>query len=888
MLAVVDARTGRVLDCNRALATASGYAKHEIIGRPVLDLYHPDQLEQAKQATRAFIDKRGVHDVEILLKHRDGHSIDVSVSVSVGATDVHGKIVESILILRDISLRKKAEAALRMSEARYQDLYHNAPDMYASLECDTKAIEECNRTLVQETGLTREQLVGRPVFELFMDRSRAVVRDAFEMVDEAGRVRDIEIQLQRQVGPPAEVSMNVATVTDERGRTHHRMTLRDITDRKRAEEELLRGAIELKKAKEAAETANRAKSEFLANVSHEVRTPLNAIIGTTDLLRETPVTPSQRENIDIIEESAESLLEIINDILDFSKSEAGGIEFDVDEFRLRESLADTLRMLAPRAHAKRLELTYEVEPDLPDWLVGDSLRLRQVLANLVGNGIKFTDQGEVVVRVSREAETEGGLMLRFSVSDTGIGIPADKCASIFSAFVQADASTTRRYGGTGLGLAITSRLVDLMGGRLWVESEVGRGSIFYCTAQFGTCATQTEGADVSALSGLRTLIVDDNGTNRRILATQAEAWGLRGDTASSAAEAMDQLRRAVRQHDPYRLILSDVQMPDTDGYTLAITCRHESSFGNPAIILLTSGRPIDPARREAAGATAELVKPVRQSELCDAILVAMGAGPTGASDQGLDVAPTPSAEQPLSILVAEDSVANQRLVRGILEKDGHVVRVVGDGRAAFDAVKGGQFDLVLMDIQMPEMDGLAATRAIRKHEQSAGLGRTPIVALSARVTAADEHRARTAGMDRTLGKPFRLAALRAVLAGVAVGVGNPRPATARLDWNHALEHVGGDRVLLGSVLQAFLEQCPDLVSMLRDGLRQGDTAAARRAAHTIGGSLRILGEVPVVSLARSLEERSADDSEEAVRLGATLEQELDAILPQLQQFVESM
>ena len=491
MLAIVEATTGRVLDCNQALTAATGYAKHEIVGHSVFDVYHEDHRERARQLSRTFVKTGEIHDVELSLRHRDGHRIDVSASASVGSLGADGMIAETILSLRDISERKLVEAALKTSEARYQDLYHNAPDMFASIDCDSKRIVQCNRTLVRETGMARNRLLGRPAAELFAADSRQVAHDALDVVDETREVHDVRLRLLRDPEDPLDVSIHVVAITDEQRNTYYRMTLRDITDQKRSEDELLKVAVELKQAKVTAEVANRAKSDFLANVSHEIRTPLNGVIGTAELLGATDLTSVQRNHIHVIEESAETLLAVINDILDFSKLEAGKVVVEARLLHLRDHMGDVLKSLASRIGDKNLELVSDVATDVPEALVGDPSRLQQVLFNLVGNAIKFTEEGEVVVQVRAQESTGQQVTLGFEIADTGIGVPPDKQKPIFQEFVQADASTTRRYGGTGLGLAIASRLVAAMGGKLSLESEVGRGSTFRFSLPFEIGAEET-------------------------------------------------------------------------------------------------------------------------------------------------------------------------------------------------------------------------------------------------------------------------------------------------------------------------------------------------------------------------------------------------------------
>ena len=896
MFAIIDAKAGTVLDCNEALARSTGFPKQEIVGRNVLDLYHPEQEKQARELSKEFVKLGGVNDVELPLRCRGGLKLDVSVSVSVGSLDPDGKVAESIVILRDISHRKEAEAALKVSEARYQDLYHNAPDMFASLDCASRKIVQCNQTLVRETGLTRHQLIGRPVFELFAPESRDLARDALDTVDDTRDVGDVELRLLRPPRAKADVSMHAAAITDEQNRTYFRITLRDITARKRADEEMLKIARELKQAKEVAETANRAKSEFLANVSHEVRTPLNGVIGAAELLGNTTLTHVQRDYLQVIGESAETLLAILNDILDYSKFEAGKLDLELQSLHLRDHLGNALKSLASRIGDKDVELVADVSADVPDTLIGDPGRLRQVLFNLVGNAIKFTDRGEVVVRVSQQESSGERVTLCFEVSDTGIGIPHAKQAVIFQEFVQADASTTRRYGGTGLGLAIASRLVRAMGGEISLDSKVGRGSRFSFAIGFGlgTASEYPPAGQHGALTGLRTLVVDDNATNRRILAEMVETWGLRALTAPGVAPAIDELRRAAQQGDPVRLVLSDVQMPDADGFDLAIALKRDATLGDPSTILLTSGgHPDDHIRLEEANVAACLVKPVRHSELFDTIQSVMGSAPP----LGTSVVPEPTPQlTPLRVLIAEDSLANQRLAVGMLEKDAHSVTVTSTGVEAVAAFSAEPFDVVLMDLQMPEMDGFDALNAIRQREHATGAPPTPIVALTARATRRDEERCLAAGFDGYLTKPFRsrqlIEAIAASLSSEPTQRGESASASVGdvdLDWEGALATVDGDRELLGKVVQGFLGQQPSLITELRVALRTPDLSVVQRVAHTIGGSLRLFEGSRVVERAAQLEELCrAGASDRVDDAWGALELELETVVSELQRFVNDL
>ncbi|MBW2118500.1 MAG: PAS domain S-box protein [Deltaproteobacteria bacterium] len=540
-------------------------------------------------------------------------------------------------------------------------------------------------------------------------------------------------------------------------------------ERIRNEMTLRRLNEELVVARDKALEATRSKSEFLANMSHEIRTPMNGIIGMTELALATDLTKEQKEYLDMVKMSADSLLALLNDILDLSKIETHHLELEDIDFDLRTTLENATDMLAVKAHEKGLELVCHIKPDVPTALVGDPVRLRQIIVNLGGNAIKFTDEGEVVIRVETEKEEDTSFLLHFAVSDTGIGIPPDKVETIFESFSQADGSTTRKYGGTGLGLTISRELVEIMGGRIWVESEVGKGSIFHLTARFGLSRAEAGSAvhlqDLD-LTGVRTLIVDDNATNRLVFRDMVSSWGLVPAEEKNGDQGLAELKRAFDSGNSYRLLLLDSQMPGMNGFEVARRVK-ESPFGvDVEIILLTSaGYKGDAARCKEVGISGYLLKPVKKSDLLDAIVMALGRYYDGEAPV-ITRHSIEEARRRLKILLAEDNIVNQKLAVKMLEKRGHRVVVSLNGRKALEAYEREWFDLILMDVQMPEMDGLEATRAIREKEKERG-GHIPIVAMTAHAMKGDREKCLSAGMDDYVPKPIKADELFSVVERVA-------------------------------------------------------------------------------------------------------------------------
>jgi PAS domain S-box-containing protein len=529
----------------------------------------------------------------------------------------------------------------------------------------------------------------------------------------SGEVWKGEIKNRAKDGSFYWVDSTIVPFRDGLGKPKQFIVIRmDITGLKRIEEEL-------RAAKDAAEGASRAKSEFLANMSHEIRTPMNGIIGMTELALDTQLTVEQREYLNMVKTSAASLLTLINDILDFSKIEAGKLDLDVADFSLRQSIGETLKALGFRAHQKGLELAWRVAQDVPDYLAGDASRVRQVLVNLVGNAVKFTERGEVVVEIERDPTSTGEIVvLHFCVRDTGIGIAKEKHGMVFGAFTQADSSTTRKYGGTGLGLAITRRLIDLMGGKLWLESEQGVGSAFHFTIRFEPASAQPAPfyQDPKILSHASILVVDDNETNRIILVEMLGRWGMQVATAKDAREALEILGRAGSQAPRFAAVISDLQMPHMDGFEFVENIRKSAHFGRiPVLMLSSSAQQGEHERCRQLGISAHLAKPIQPSELLDAILSALSLHASEPSeahgktqDETQEVLPQSNWRQGMKVLLAEDNAVNRTLATRLLQKHGHTVVVVENGRQALEALERETVDLVLMDVQMPEMDGLEA------------------------------------------------------------------------------------------------------------------------------------------------------------------------------------
>ncbi len=749
-------RDGNVSFWNNSAERIFGYSAGEVLGKELYKLIVPESRDLEHSDSPAIFKKAGEERaveeiVEVEARRKNGAIFPMEVTLS---TVKIQDVPNTVAVIRDISRKKTAERERRKLSSAVEQ------SNVVIVITDTQGvIEYVNPRFIEVTGYTREEALGKnPGILSSGIHSTEFYKDLWDTVTGGDDWRG-EFYNRKKNGELYWESSQISPIKDARGETTHFVAFKeDVTERKRME-------IELRSAKEAAEEASHSKSEFLANMSHELRTPMNAIIGMTELVLDTNVDKEQKEYLNIVRQASDSLLNLLNDILDLSKIEAGKLVLEPIPFNLRESLGETARTLGHQAHKKNLELVYYIDSEVPEQLIGDVGRLRQIIVNLIGNSIKFTEKGEIVLKIEiAETLSEDRVMLHLLISDTGIGIPEEKLGSIFEKFSQADTSTTRRYGGSGLGLPISSSLVHLMEGSIWVESPAvfphfsksGPGSTFHLTAVFRvdeSAPDTVEVFDIEQLKGLPLLIVDDNKTNRRFLQEVLYKYGLEPAEAGSGSEAL----RLIDQKD-FQLLILDYQMPEMDGGMVLEKLRIEMDSDMP-VILISSGIRIEELDRfKQLGINAHFFKPVNTRELLDAIVVAMGY------ETEVRINAFPDIEEEISqddrerapILVAEDNPVNQRLIKRLLEKRGHTVDIAENGEKVVEVFRGrsgepgSRYGLILMDIQMPVMDGVSATKEIRKFDET-----IPIIALTAYAMKGDKRRFLSEGMNDYISKPIK-------------------------------------------------------------------------------------------------------------------------------------
>jgi PAS domain S-box-containing protein len=879
-----------------AVEAITGHRPADLVppGAPAeVSLAVPEDLPAVAEAIRRAVSTGQSYELEYRIRHADGTTRWVhDCGHPVGDGSGERTWIDGVIF--DITERKQAEEPLKHELNLMHALMENLPDQIYFKDRENRFTRISNAQ-ARVLGLSDPgQAIGKTDFDFFTDEhARQAYEDEQEIV-RTGQAKTTEERETRAGLPDTWASTTKLPLRDTDGRIIGTFGMSvDITERRKAREELEETNRHLEEATARAhelatqaELANMAKSEFLANMSHEIRTPLNGVIGMTGLLLDTALDEDQRHYAETVRTSGESLLTLINDILDFSKIEAGKIELETLDFDLRALLDDLAAMLALRAYDKRLEFICSAAPDVPAYLSGDPGRLRQVLLNLAGNALKFTQLGEVAVRANLVSETDAEVVLRFSVKDTGIGIPAQKQGLLFQKFTQVDASTTRRYGGTGLGLAISKQLVELMRGEIGLMSEAGRGSEFWFTARFskqvGRERTITPSAEIR---GLRFLVVDDNATNREVLAAQLNAWGVRTEETPDGPTALLALARARDAGDPFAAAILDMQMPGMDGADLARAIKADETLAHTRLVLMTSyGARGDARNMQEAGFAAYLVKPTRQSDLFDCLSTVLA---------GADVAQPPRPivtrhairelrRGAVRILLAEDNITNQQVALGILKKLGLRADAVANGAEAIRSLESLHYDLVLMDVQMPEMDGLEAARHIRDPQSAVQQHGIPIIAMTAHALQGDREDCLEAGMDDYVTKPVSPQALAEALERWLPREDSARPAHAPtgpeaaspavagdpeapvFDRAGMLARLMGDEELARTVVDGFLEDVPRQIEALRNYLGAGDAQGAFRQAHTIKGASANVGGEALRATALEMEKAGRAGDLEAV------------------------
>ena len=853
---------GRYLGCNKAFETILGRPRESIIGKRINDVAPQDVADQYTAVDAELLRTRGVLTHEGTMVHADGSRRDV-VFAKATFNKADGSMGGLIGAAMDITDRKRMESALRESEQRFRDVVMSSADWLWETDVEGH-YTFCSGRVLDVLGYMPEEVIGKTPFDLMDPVEAARVRAIVAPPMAEGRaIEDVENTNRRKDGTAVVLLTNGVPIRDVDGRlVGYRGVDKDITEWKRAE-------VALRKAKEAAEEAARAKAMFLANMSHEIRTPMNGVIGMNNLLLETELTAEQRQYAEAIGHSAEALLSVINDILDFSKLEAGRMMLECLDFDLRATIEDMNDVLAIGPQKNGVEYACIIAPEVPALLQGDPGRLRQVLTNLISNAVKFTAEGEIVVRADLVNENEREATIRLAVSDTGIGIPGEKVDSLFRAFCQLDASVARKYGGTGLGLAISKQIVEMMGGEIGVDSEPDKGSTFWFTVTFRKQAQPrpARAEMCPSLEGAHILIVDDNATNRFILREQLASWTCRHEEAASAESAIAKLRDAAQASDPFAIAILDMQMPEVDGETLGQWIRQDEALADTRLVMLTSvAERGDVARLEALGFCAYLTKPIRQSRLYDCLVSVLSGPPRPAETDRPPIVTQHSVladrKRRVRILLAEDNRTNQMVAMKTLEKLGYCADVAADGLEAVRALQATSYDVVFMDVQMPKMDGFEATKFIRDPNSPVSDHNVPIIAMTAHAMKGDREKCLEAGMDDYVSKPIKARELEEALdrqlrrqgtRRLAARVHRGEPDTTAFDKASTLARLDADEALLREVLAVFVQDAQCQIEALKRQVARGDAERVRRQAHTLKGAAGNAGAVALEALARELE-----------------------------------
>lgn len=841
---------GKLLGCNDSAARILGYASSEEALSHSLWDFHDDPSERLS-IVRRLVEERSLYNLEARCRSKNGDVVWVLANVSLlNGSSEPDAVIEGTLI--DITARKQAEKEVVM-------LAHAVRSIQESVtitDNDGVALF-ANDAFLKTYGYDREEVIGESIPDLVGVASGSPnFTNALPPRNLSSRWEG-DLFNRRKDGTEFPIHLSASPIRNDAGEPEALVGVsQDITEQRSA-------MAELQSAKEVAEAASRAKSEFLANMSHEIRTPMNGIIGMTELALDTELSAEQRDYLGMVKLSAESLLGVINDVLDFSKIEAGKLELDPAEFDLQDAVDEVMKTLAVRAEQKGLELAYYLRPGVPERVVGDAGRLRQVLVNLVGNAIKFTQHGEVIVRVEADARTSDEVVLHFGIRDTGIGVPPEKQSVIFESFTQADGSTTRKYGGTGLGLTISSQLVHMMDGEIWVESPVNLstgygtpGSLFHFTGTFGLPFDSGSPAhlpEMFDLAGLPVLVVDDNATNRKILEVQLESWQMKPALVDGGRSALRAIKRAASAGTPFKLALLDFHMPEMDGLELCEEIRKLPEGRDLRVIMMSSSVHANNDRSQGHLIDASLLKPVKAAELLSVIRTVLH---TDGSSQTPRTRKGRKSANPSHILVAEDSAVNQVLIRRLLEKWGHTTVLAEDGLKALSLFDNERFDIALMDLQMPEMNGFEVTAAIREREKNA-LTRIPIIALTAHALKGDRERCIDAGMDDYISKPIDSEKLFDALETVAGqrerDFGTDGTGVKALDLDGLLRNVDGDAEMVLTLARIFEDSSLGQMQQIADALARGDAEALARGAHSVKGAVANFGARAAVDAAVRLE-----------------------------------